>query len=47
MLQSSGCPILEGFAAEDAAINVILRSQDARKGSKAFMEKRKPNVTGE
>jgi enoyl-CoA hydratase len=47
MLESSGRPILEGFAAEDAAIKVILRSKDAREGSKAFMEKRKPDFTGE
>jgi enoyl-CoA hydratase len=47
MLESSGRPILEGFAAEDAAIKLVLRSKDAREGSKAFMEKRKPNFTGE
>jgi len=47
MIESSGRPILAGFAAEDEAIKVILRSKDAREGSKAFMEKRKPNFTGE
>jgi enoyl-CoA hydratase len=47
MLESSGRSIPEGFAAEDAAIKVILRSKDAREGSKAFMEKRKPTFTGE
>jgi enoyl-CoA hydratase len=47
MLESSGRSILEGFAAEDEAIKVILRSRDAREGSKAFMEKRTPNFTGE
>jgi len=47
MLESSGRSIPEGFAAEDAAIKVILRSKDAREGSKAFMEKRKPDFTGE
>jgi enoyl-CoA hydratase/carnithine racemase len=47
MLQSSGCSIPEGFAFEDEAIKVVLRSRDAREGSKAFMEKRVPNFTGE
>ena len=47
MLASSGRPILDGFAAEDEAIKVVLRSRDAREGSKAFMEKRKPKFTGE
>jgi enoyl-CoA hydratase/carnithine racemase len=47
MLASSGRPILDGFAAEDEAIKVVLRSRDAREGSKAFMEKRKPKFTGD
>ena len=47
LIESSGRTILEGFAAEDDAIKMILRSKDAREGSKAFMEKRAPNFTGE
>lgn len=46
MLQASGRPLLDGFEAEDQAIKVILRSKDAREGSRAFMEKRAPNFTG-
>ena len=46
MLASSGRPILDGFGAEDEAIKVVLRSKDAREGSQAFMEKRKPKFTG-
>jgi enoyl-CoA hydratase/carnithine racemase len=47
MIESSGRTTLEGFAAEDDAIKVILRSKDAREGSKAFIEKRTPKFTGE
>lgn len=46
MLASSGRPMAEAFAAEDEAIKVVLRSQDAREGSRAFMEKRDPVFTG-
>lgn len=46
MLESSGRSLLDGFGAEDAAIRVILRSDDAREGSKAFMDKRAPRFTG-
>ncbi|GAC1570928.1 MAG: crotonase/enoyl-CoA hydratase family protein [Candidatus Dormibacteria bacterium] len=46
MLESSGQPLLQGFAAEDEAIKAVLRSADAREGTRAFMEKRTPNFTG-
>lgn len=46
MLESSGRPLLDAFAAEDEAIKTVLRSQDAREGSRAFVEKRTPRFTG-
>ncbi len=46
MLGASGRPLQDAFGVEDACIKVVLRSQDAREGSKAFMEKRKPHFTG-
>ncbi|MCB1475387.1 MAG: enoyl-CoA hydratase/isomerase family protein [Rhodobiaceae bacterium] len=46
MLASSGVTIPEAFGIEDQAIKIILRSEDAREGSRAFMEKRTPNFTG-
>lgn len=46
MLGASGRPLQEAFGVEDACIKVVLRSQDAREGSRAFMEKRKPQFTG-
>lgn len=46
MLGASGRPLQEAFDVEDACIKLVLRSQDAREGSRAFMEKRKPDFTG-
>jgi len=46
MLGASGRPLDEAFGVEDQCIKVVLRSGDAREGSRAFMEKRKPNFTG-
>jgi len=46
MLGGSGRSLADAFAAEDACIKVLLRSEDAREGSRAFMEKRAPNFTG-
>nr|WP_246332038.1 enoyl-CoA hydratase-related protein [Sphingomonas chungangi] len=46
MMEASGRSIVDAFAIEDAGIKVLLRSNDAREGSKAFMERRTPNFTG-
>ena len=46
MLASSGRPLEEAFGVEDQCIKVVLRSEDAREGSRAFMEKRRPNFSG-
>lgn len=46
MQRSSGRSLEEGFAAEDDAIRQVLRSADAKEGSRAFIEKRTPRFTG-
>ncbi len=46
MIESSGRSIVDAFGIEDQCIKVLLRSNDAREGSRAFMEKRAPNFTG-
>jgi enoyl-CoA hydratase/carnithine racemase len=47
MTASSGRSIADAFSIEDGAIKVVLRSADAREGSRAFMEKRPANFTGQ
>lgn len=46
MLRSDGLPLEDGFAVEDEANRVIVRSHDAKEGPRAFMEKRTPQFTG-
>ena len=46
MTAASGRSVEEAFGLEDAAIRVVLRSADAREGSRAFIEKRLPNFIG-
>ena len=46
MTGASGRPLEEAFGVEDQCIKIVLRSADAREGSRAFMEKRKPNFSG-
>lgn len=43
---SSGLPLDEGFALEDEAKRIVMASEDAREGPRAFMEKRKPRFVG-
>jgi enoyl-CoA hydratase/carnithine racemase len=47
MLASSGRIIEEALGVEDACIKVVLRSADAKEGSRAFIEKRTANFTGQ
>jgi enoyl-CoA hydratase len=47
MLGGSGRSLEDAFGVEDACVKVVLRSGDAREGSRAFIEKRKPSFTGQ
>jgi enoyl-CoA hydratase len=47
MLASSGRGIEDAFGVEDACVKVVLRSSDAKEGSRAFIEKRSANFTGQ
>lgn len=45
-LASSGRPLAEAYALEDAAKAAVMASEDAREGPRAFMEKRTPQYRG-
>jgi enoyl-CoA hydratase len=45
--KTSGVPINEAFAIEDAISAQVMMSKDAREGPRAFVEKREPNFIGE
>jgi enoyl-CoA hydratase len=43
---ASGVPLADGFLIEDESKRIVMASDDAREGPRAFMEKRAPNYTG-
>ncbi len=46
VLKALGRPVEEGYTLEDEAVRVVIRSEDAREGPRAFVEKRKPRYVG-
>lgn len=46
MVTSNGLPLDEAFRIESRAAGVVMASEDAREGPRAFMEKREPRFTG-
>jgi enoyl-CoA hydratase len=46
VLKALGRPVEEGYALEDEAVRVVIRSEDVREGPRAFVEKRKPRYVG-
>jgi enoyl-CoA hydratase len=46
VLKALGRPVNEGYALEDEAARVIMGSEDAREGPRAFAEKRPPRYVG-
>jgi enoyl-CoA hydratase len=44
--QGMGRTLDEGYALEDASKAVVMATEDAREGPRAFMEKRKPDYKG-
>ncbi|MGH7932914.1 MAG: enoyl-CoA hydratase-related protein [Candidatus Binataceae bacterium] len=45
-LRCLGRPLEEGFKIENEVARVVMKTEDAREGPRAFMEKRKPNYKG-
>lgn len=46
VLAASGRPLEDGYAIEDEAKQIVMSSQDAREGPRAFLEKRQPRFVG-
>ena len=46
VIRSSGLPLVEGYKIENEVAREVMRSEDAKEGPRAFMEKRSPKYTG-
>jgi enoyl-CoA hydratase len=46
VIEASGLPLEQGYRLEDNTRRIVLGSEDAREGPRAFMEKRAPRYTG-
>jgi enoyl-CoA hydratase len=46
VVRGSGLSLEEGYAIEDSVVREVMRSEDAKEGPRAFMEKRKARFTG-
>lgn len=46
VIEASGLPLEQGWRLEDETKRIVLGSEDAREGPRAFMEKRAPRYTG-
>lgn len=46
VVATSGLPLAEGYQLENESARIVMASDDAREGPRAFIEKRAPNYTG-
>jgi enoyl-CoA hydratase len=46
VIETSGVPLKEAYKIETACADEVMRSEDAKEGPRAFMEKREPRYTG-
>lgn len=46
VIRSSGVPLEEAYRIENECARVVMATEDAREGPRAFMEKREPRFTG-